>query len=225
VSKRRFAGLVSEGLVITLSILVAFALDAWWDRHQAAGIEQELLVSLASEFDGVEVELVRARAIHEARSAAAAELVNLIDANASMPEADSLWALLATTQRATTIDPPNGVLARAISAGTLSVIRSDSLRTLLSSWDGRVADHEKSEQNHRGYIYEVLIPWRAEKGVFPPLAGPSGEWGQRVDRVVRMPAHRGHLWQLTAVDRLFAESDGLIEEARTIQRLLEASRR
>jgi len=224
VSNRRLARLLSEGLVITLSILLAFALDAWWDRREDSLKEQELLAALAAEFSGVEAELLRAREVHEARGAAATELVNLIDADDRLPDADSLWALLAATQRATTIDPPNGVLVEAISSGTLSLVRDGALRALLSGWEGRIADHEKSEQNHRGYIYESLIPWRAENGVFPPIAGPTAEWRSRVDALVRQPVHRGHLWQLASIGRLLAESDRLIGESRSIQQLLAAPR-
>jgi len=224
-SNGRFASLVSEGLVITLSILLAFALDAWWDRHQDSRTGQELLESLTAEFSGVEAELLRARGVHEARGAAASYLVNLIDSGDPLPAADSLWTLLEATQRATTIDPPHGVLAEAISSGTLSLVADDSLRALLSGWDGRIADHEKSEQNHRGYIYEVLIPWRAENGVFPSLNGPTVEWRDRIDAVIRRPAHRGHLWQITDTGRLLAESDRLISESQTIQRLLASSGR
>jgi hypothetical protein len=44
--------LAVEGLVIVASILMAFALQAWWDDRQDAETEYEILVALQSELNG-----------------------------------------------------------------------------------------------------------------------------------------------------------------------------
>ena len=62
--KRRGLGhFLTEALVITAGILLAFALDAWWDQRQERANEQELLTALSAEFVGVDAELVRAHFI------------------------------------------------------------------------------------------------------------------------------------------------------------------
>jgi hypothetical protein len=211
---------LTEGAVITASILLAFALDAWWDRSRERVIERELVTALLTEFHSVEAELRRARSVHEARGGAATTLVNMIDEGARLPSADSLWVLLESAGRRTTIDPPSGTLSGSINAGTLTLIQNDSLRTLLAGWPGLVADHQKSEENVRGYINEVLLPWQAEWGVHPPLSGVSDEWYERADTFMRQRAHRGHLWNMTRTQALLTESDRLLDRATTIQRLL-----
>ena len=64
---KRINRLVVEALVITSSILLAFALDAWWDSHKDYMEETALLASLTVEFKSVEVELTRARMVHFSR--------------------------------------------------------------------------------------------------------------------------------------------------------------
>ena len=41
-----------EGLVIVVSILLAFALDAWSDQREEAQTEHEMLIALQSELQG-----------------------------------------------------------------------------------------------------------------------------------------------------------------------------
>jgi hypothetical protein len=49
-SRFAWSRVVLEGLVIVVSILLAFGIDAWWDRRQAAGRFQETLGSLEVAF-------------------------------------------------------------------------------------------------------------------------------------------------------------------------------
>ena len=40
-----------ESVAIVVSILLAFAIDAWWEERQERRFEQEALVSLKSEYE------------------------------------------------------------------------------------------------------------------------------------------------------------------------------
>jgi hypothetical protein len=42
--------LIAEGLAIVVSILLAFAIDAWWEQRQDTAEERRILVSLRDEF-------------------------------------------------------------------------------------------------------------------------------------------------------------------------------
>lgn len=48
----RWTRLIGEGVVIVLSILLAFMVDAWWDGRQDRALEQQYIVRLVSEIDG-----------------------------------------------------------------------------------------------------------------------------------------------------------------------------
>ena len=46
----RGSRLVAEGLVVIASILIAFALDAWWDRQAERRVEEAHLHALRSDY-------------------------------------------------------------------------------------------------------------------------------------------------------------------------------
>lgn len=47
---RNSRGLLAEGLLIVISILVAFSIDAWWEERQDRGEERRILNALRDEF-------------------------------------------------------------------------------------------------------------------------------------------------------------------------------
>ena len=216
----RLGRLVVEAAVITGSILLAFGLDAWWDGRVARETERELIEALAEEFEAVQVELLRARRVHQARSEAAREFVGMVDSGASFPPADSVWALIVAARRPTMIDPPAGVLRSSINSGTIGLIGDGELRASLAGWEDWVADHRRTEDNIRGYVMDQIIPFHAEAGVHPPLSGPTPEWLARVTPTLRSTAHRGHLWNMAASDGVLRESERLLELVDSIQQLL-----
>ena len=55
-----FKRLFVEGFVIVISILLAFAIDAWWDRQQESEQEAALLMSLLADFRLLEEQLSEA---------------------------------------------------------------------------------------------------------------------------------------------------------------------
>lgn len=54
-----------EGLVIVVSILLAFALDAWSDQREEAQTEHEMLIALQSELQGAQEQLLLNIDLHE----------------------------------------------------------------------------------------------------------------------------------------------------------------
>jgi hypothetical protein len=215
-----------EGVVIVGSILLAFGLQAWWEGRRERRDEQELVFAFTAEFDGVEAELDRAREVHQARRESTAELIRLIDQGTPLPGADSLWSLMRAAGRATTLDPPNGVLSSALGAGSLTLIQNDSLRVLLASWPRLVSDHAGTEGNAHAWINAQLRPWLVAHDAFPPLPGPSPAWRDRVEGIVRQRDHRGMLWFLHDISgRILTENERLLSETHEIQGLLVRSRR
>lgn len=56
-SERRLRSLVREGFVIILSILLAFAIDAWWGRTLEREAEADLITEMVEDFTALGVEL------------------------------------------------------------------------------------------------------------------------------------------------------------------------
>jgi len=52
-TKLNWAAIVAEAVAITTSILLAFAIDAWWEDRQLRRDEQQVLMGLQREFDSI----------------------------------------------------------------------------------------------------------------------------------------------------------------------------
>ena len=67
-SQISYPRLFAEGAAIVISILLAFAIEAWWDDRKDRIKEEELLVSLAAEIQGNLVGLQRELSYRNAAS-------------------------------------------------------------------------------------------------------------------------------------------------------------
>jgi hypothetical protein len=56
--------ITTEAAAIVGSILLAFAIDAWWDERQLRAEEQEILRGLKGEFEAIHATLARDKAAH-----------------------------------------------------------------------------------------------------------------------------------------------------------------
>ena len=77
-SKINWTKLIVEGLAITASILVAFAIDAWWDGLQDRELEDQALGTLLEEIEVLQVLMDSAMAEHAAISGAGEYLLTAI---------------------------------------------------------------------------------------------------------------------------------------------------
>lgn len=133
--------LIAEGFVVVVSILIAFALDAWWADRQ---LEQEMAEDLAI----VESELTenirlvnQTIEIMERVVAANHTLIEELQTNIALPEveiADTtiFWGIFNNP----TLDPSLGGIDAWIAAGRLAGIDSPQLRQRLASVRGKVED-------------------------------------------------------------------------------------
>ena len=125
---RSLANLLAEAVVIVMSILLAFGLDAMWDERNDRQAEAGLRASLAREFRsnrGLLEETMsgvrRGRSRIEAVAAMAPEQI------VSLPD-DSAWVYLDDLSRPYTAELNSGVASSAVSSGTLALIQDEALR-------------------------------------------------------------------------------------------------
>ncbi|HLE31007.1 MAG TPA: hypothetical protein VJB38_00215 [Bacteroidota bacterium] len=135
-----------EGAVIVASILLAFAIDAWWDRYKSEALEQDLLVSLERGFEE-NIRLAKAVA-HEARrqQVIAGRVIAMSPEEAAHVSPDSTYMLLRALWRPNyvTIDDShvygpdlnNAALVSTLQAGQLSLLTDRRLLTALAVWQG-----------------------------------------------------------------------------------------
>ena len=120
---------VRDGFLIVVSILIAFALDAWWDDRSRAAEEREALTALQAELTASRAELDSVMA-YNVRQMRRVERY-LDDRSNPEPEGEVLRAF----SGGLTFDPSIGAI-EAILAGGLDRVTSPELRAAIAAWPG-----------------------------------------------------------------------------------------
>ena len=150
--------IAAEGAVIVVSILMAFAIDTWWQDRTKAEEAHALLVSLRVDFQAsqshVEVWLAGNKRILRASTDFLDQLRNTgIDEELLVPID---W--LVATIGAPTYSPTDSTLRTAISSGQIELIEDVELRTLLAKWSQQLDDTQEDEILIREIVVNQLVP-------------------------------------------------------------------
>lgn len=154
----------AEIVVVVAGVLIALALNAWWQSRQQAHEEQRLLVALLDEFTANQDRLAAILAFHtDVKDAARTLLAVSADPNdpVSADSVDQLLADVTWWSSYTTLE--STVLDAAVQDGQLSLIRTDSLRRLLGTWRSEAASAAtQSNQEYAHYAGKWLPALQAE---------------------------------------------------------------
>lgn len=169
---RRF---LTEGLVIVASILVAFAIDAWWDGRQEDRARHALLAALRQDAALIQREIDRVRegltpGFHAHRAFLALEE----EPGLSEADAGRIDGIIGAQFRATPFDAPLGAAQALLSGTDLSTVESDDLVasvTRLVSLFGSLERDQTKLADNVAHLHERL----AELGVDMTHMGVGAE--------------------------------------------------
>jgi hypothetical protein len=163
-SSSRTVDFLTEAALIVVSILVAFAVDASWEKRGDALRVQALIDGLHNDFVAVQQELDDALVEHEALERASARWVML---GRSAPPTPALTAtadtLLTDLLWQGTFDAPLGTLEALLNAGDLDLIDDPALVRALTSWSAVVNDLTDREARIAQHAADRLIPYLTER--------------------------------------------------------------
>ena len=169
-----------EGAAIVTSILLAFAIDAWWEDRNDVELERRLLTALLVECEK-NVELLRdARTFYEQRYMDALRILeNLEQGATSLDHAEfekSFRGLLISN----TVHLESGAHDGLLGSGDLSLIRDEELRNRLAAWPSYVKEWSEEQDMVFSFVGAELVPYlshsvriRNIKSSFAPF--PDGE--------------------------------------------------
>jgi hypothetical protein len=146
-----------ESLAIVLSILLAFALDAWWEQRQESGFERALLESLQQEFTQNLTEIDNRVTRHDEIRDDLVSIRPMIQENIDETlklDARELVALVSWT----TSDIAKGTVERLLASGELRILSNSELRSLLAAWPSDIDDAQEDEVLALQFIELVLTP-------------------------------------------------------------------
>jgi len=149
-----------EAAAIVASILLAFAIDAWWDDRQAHLEEGVALSQLQVEFETNARLLNEKRQTHQVIYDAARYLLELT-ANEDRPYADLARVAdsVMLISEIRTFDAEVGALSSLISSGKLGILQSNELRSALAAWPALISDLSEDEMGTWSYTDASILPY------------------------------------------------------------------
>lgn len=164
--------LALQAAAIVGSILLAFAIDAWWENRQEREIEHAGIVSLHRDFLQSRADLDEALQIFDSwkayfsqfQSSTAAELRLLDDATVGL--------IVTSLSPGMTFDPTTGTLEALVGDGRLGLIENSELRDGLASWLRVLADTVENEADIRAGSLRAQLGTEVHGGPFQvPVPG------------------------------------------------------
>lgn len=150
--------LVAEGVLIVVSILLAFTIDAWWDDRGRRQDEREAFRALVQDFESAAGQLASVSLAHDSAFMAAERLLELTGPEANAIAVDSLARLIAPLIRIPTFSPPLGALDALLGSGELRLVENADLRAALASFPSSLARMNRTQSYGADLVLRDLLP-------------------------------------------------------------------
>lgn len=159
-----------EAAAIVTSILLAFAIDAWWDNRKERVLEQEALQDLRAEYEDHKDDVSRANARHLTYVRAIETVLAGCQQGIWHSEEFSLDDAIFALQVPETLDLGQGVRDTLINSGKLEILLDRDLRYELAEWDSVLDELVDDQQNGVEIVLGLIHPYLVRMGV--PMSGP-----------------------------------------------------
>lgn len=219
-----WAAVLVEVAIVVIGVLVAFALNSWWQGRQADAREQAHLRALHADFQD-NVRLLERHIEAEQRTIEASRTLLALLKRPEAPQADTARALIVDVFNSGRFQPVMGAYEAMLGAGGLSLISDDSLRTALASFASMTENEYGAWFANETYMdfHLSVIADLHRTGLFDPTTNvPVTEREGDLTPLLSHPRFRGHLAM-----RYYAERDmqrfyeQLLDQARLVVRRLE----
>ena len=191
---------LAEAAAIVAGILMAFAIDAWWQERQERIEEQQILAGLEIEFQSIR-DILAEHAREHRKNVRALEAV--LDEVSNGPSENSLEIIEASFLELlspTTSDVGTGTLEALLSSGRIEIIENRRLRSLLAGWNGVISELWDDQAFHAKSVIDTYIPYFAfaEVPAGAAMRHWYAEWNAPVVTIADTP---GGIERLLADDR------------------------
>ena len=193
VKRVQWKRLAAEGAAIVLSILLAFAIDAWWEDRGNRKSEQWLLQRLEADFIEIQAALQLIEKEHNETRAACITLLGFSDGEPlpNSPEVDRMVALVFLTSR--TFNPGSGSAAAFLNSEGAKLLENQPLANLLLAWPGVVEELQEEDAYLQEGIANRWIPFLKSRVNLGPYLATYGEIMSGLPSNVTHPSSRQDL--------------------------------
>jgi hypothetical protein len=187
--------LAVEAAAIVASILLAFAIDAWWEDRQIRIDERQVLLGLGSEFVTNHEVLSRDLASHLKDLQSLEDILLLIEGGQSEDAMSIAMAALDEMQAPKTTDLGNGTLDALLSSGRVEILTSRKLRTHLTAWEGVIGEVLDDQRNNAKMTFEIYVPYFVNENYSIYAIWRSSDGSAAIKRMSEDPRFR-HLVEI-----------------------------
>ena len=154
----RSSRLFWECLVIVAGILIAFAIDAWWEESEEQRDTDNLLGAFVVELQG-NVETVRSRLkFRQAKKKSISELLESSRLVSDPGAVGKINALLSDLVYWGITNFDEGASRSLVQSGSLAWIEDDALRAKVVGWPDEYLDINRIERQEYDRVQSVLMP-------------------------------------------------------------------
>ena len=202
-----------EGVVIVASILLAFAIDAWWSDRQDQNTERQILIDAITEFrenlEILDTDISANNAVYDylvgVEAMSDSELMALSD-----EEASELFAIENQTNAA--FDPARGSIDAVVRNGDLRFITDRELRGHLARWSALLTRSTRLELQHTNIQIDGL--WKKV-----PTFKADGKWAieeRRETREMLVNSKATLRWVMDTMVELRDTAESIVERLQEV---------
>lgn len=158
--RRRTRKLLAEAVLIVVSILLAFGIEAWWAGQGERAAEAEAIAGLRSDFTENVRRLAEARASHAEIRASALRLLAMTGPQAVQTEPDLVMdTLVMDLIGGPKVFPVSATHDALIASGRIGILESAEIRRELSTWSAALANLQEAEREGFVQMDQRLLPF------------------------------------------------------------------
>lgn len=162
--------MAGEGAAIVVSILLAFAIDAWWEERSLQIEEQQVLQGLRSEFHSTR-EVLSAHLREHLLDVKTLENFLSASGSSGVEEAGMIVdATLIALLNPPTSDVGNGTLDALLGSGRIEILANKILRAKLAAWEGVMDEVRDDQVLNVKSVFEIHIPYFVTNNIPAGLA-------------------------------------------------------
>ena len=149
--------LLAEGVVIVISVLLALAADAWWDRRQEDQAVDQHLRALQRDFGQMQARMDSVLGQTNQNIDASQMILGRITPEAPPIPADSLyWAFIDLVDYAV-FSPSTAAYASLTATGQIELLEDVELKRLLADFFGYFEDFSATEAAIQRVVFDMLL--------------------------------------------------------------------
>jgi hypothetical protein len=156
---------VIEAVVIVGSILLAFGVDAWWERVQIRAFERQAILDLKEEFEGHRLELSSQMTTNQFSLQRTADLLQASEDGSWISDETPIDRAIMGLLAPVTTDLGEGVLDSLISGGRIEDIEDEELRYLLYEWRSVLDELTDDQDIGVTMVFNLIIPYLTKSGI------------------------------------------------------------